>query len=175
MKCEVCGKNAATVHYTEIINEKLREMHLCEWCAQQKEALVKPHFFAAEFLPGLLDASQIFTEKQTRKCDQCGFSHSDFQKLGRLGCSQCYQVFKEQITPLLKRVHGSSQHVGNVPSAPKEKGITKRLDKDLNRLRQELRTAISKEKFEEAVRLRDKIREIEKTIAATGKPDNEAQ
>lgn len=174
MKCEVCGKNAATVHYTEIINEELKEMHLCEWCAQQKEALVKPHFFAAEFLSGMLDASQVFMEKQTKKCAQCGFSYSDFQKFGRLGCSECYQMFKEQIIPLLKRVHGSSQHVGNVPSAPKGKGITN-VRKDLNRLRQELREVISKEKFEEAARLRDKIREIEKTCAATEKPDNEVQ
>ncbi|MBT9137539.1 MAG: Protein-arginine kinase activator protein [Syntrophomonadaceae bacterium] len=172
MKCEACGKNTATVHYTEIINEELREMHLCEWCAQQKEALVKPHFFTAEFLSGLFDASQVFTEKQTEKCAQCGFGHSNFQKLGRLGCSECYQTFKEQITPLLKRVHGSSQHVGNVPSA--HKGIIN-VRKDLSRLRQELKTAISEEKFEEAARLRDKIKEIEKNITATEKSDNESQ
>jgi len=172
MKCEICGKNIATVHYTEIINEELKEMHLCEWCAQQKEALVKPHFFTTEFLSGLFDASQLFTGKQTKKCPQCGFSHSDFQKLGRLGCSECYQTFKEQITPLLKRVHGSSQHMGDVPSA--RKGIIN-VREDLSRLRQELKAAISKEKFEEAAQLRDKIREIEKNITATEKSDNEAQ
>jgi protein arginine kinase activator len=170
MKCEVCDKNTATVHYTEIINEELREMHLCEWCAQQKEALVKPNFFTAEFLSGLFDASQLFTEKQTEKCAQCGFSHSDFQKLGRLGCSECYRTFKKQITPLLKRVHGSSQHVGNVPPAIKGSASVR---ENLSRLRQELKTVISKEKFEEAARLRDKIREIEKNITQTEKPEEE--
>jgi protein arginine kinase activator len=172
MKCEACGKNVATVHYTEIINEELKEMHLCEWCAQQKEALVKPHFFTAEFLSGMLDGSQVSTEKQTKKCAQCGFSHSDFQKLGRLGCSECYQIFKEQIAPLLKRVHGSTRHVGNVPPRGKNIANTR---KDLNRLRQELKKVISNEKFEEAARLRDKIKEMEKACTEAEKPDNETR
>lgn len=172
MKCEICGKNTATIHYTEIINEKLREIHLCEWCAQQKEALVKPHFSTAEFLSGMLDVEQIFAERQVKKCARCGFSRGDFQKLGRLGCSECYQVFREDIRLLLKRIHGSSQHAGNTPSVSKRKDTTIEV---LNKLRQELKVAISREKFEEAARLRDKIREMEKACSARGKGNDGTQ
>jgi len=30
MLCDVCVKNAATVHLTEIIDESMTELHLCE-------------------------------------------------------------------------------------------------------------------------------------------------
>ncbi len=36
MKCQFCP-NPATVHLTDIINQKKREMHLCDACAREPD------------------------------------------------------------------------------------------------------------------------------------------
>ena len=36
--CKYCGANA-TIHLTDIVNKKRREIHLCEKCAQEHELL----------------------------------------------------------------------------------------------------------------------------------------
>ena len=38
MICDICGKKKATVHLTEIVDEQMSEMHLCEECARQKSS-----------------------------------------------------------------------------------------------------------------------------------------
>ena len=32
----MCGKNPATVHFTEIHDNKMSEIHVCERCAEEK-------------------------------------------------------------------------------------------------------------------------------------------
>ena len=34
MLCQVCGKNPATVHFTEIHDNRMTEIHVCERCAE---------------------------------------------------------------------------------------------------------------------------------------------
>ena len=36
MQCDICNKKKATVHLTEIVDEQMSEMHLCEDCAREK-------------------------------------------------------------------------------------------------------------------------------------------
>ena len=93
------------------------------------------------------------------KCPHCGLTYADFRKSGRLGCAQCYYTFKDSLSSLLKRVHGSSEHVGKVPAlAGKEVAVSR----TLKELREKLHRSIQKEEFEEAAKLRDRIRELEK-------------
>ena len=70
--------------------------------------------------------------------------------------------FKKYLGPLLKRIHGSSLHLGKSPLK-----VTKALKKkiDLSSLRYELQKAIEREAFEEAAKIRDQIRELEKKQA----------
>ena len=41
MKCMFCD-NPATVHLTDIVNKKKREVHLCEECARERNLLPDP-------------------------------------------------------------------------------------------------------------------------------------
>lgn len=161
MLCEICSKDEATVHYTEIINNETTEMHLCENCAREKGALIKPQFPLADLLAGLADFQVPSTGEKGRagKCPHCGLTYAGFRKSGRLGCGQCYYTFKDSLAPLLKRVHGSSEHVGKVPASA---GQETRVGRALKELRERLHQAIQKEEFEEAAGLRDRIRELEK-------------
>ena len=110
MLCNICHKKEATVHLTEIINDKITKMHLCEECAQQKSEAMEAHFDLSDLLAGLADLGSVqqpqAIKKKSLKCSSCGFTLTDFQKIGRLGCPKCYDVFQSQLAPLLKRIHG---------------------------------------------------------------------
>ena len=161
MVCDICKKNEATVHLTEIINEKVTKLHLCEECAIKKGSEMEDHFGLADLLSGLADfgAKLEKGEELSLKCKNCGMTYKDFKKQGRLGCGECYIYFKKNLEPLLKRIHGANQHLGKVPAMlPREL----KSEVNLEDLKKSLKIAIDKEEFEEAAKLRDMIRELEK-------------
>ena len=165
MTCDLCGKNDAAVHLTEMINDETRELHLCESCAREKGAQTAQQFGLAELLAGLADfgakPESGGPARPKVTCPQCGMTYEDFRKSGRLGCGGCYEAFHRYLAPLLKRIHGSTQHVGREPAAAAPQAAEPAKD-DLDRLKQSLKEAIAAEAFEEAVRLRDRIRALEK-------------
>lgn len=149
------------MHLTEIIDEQMSELHLCEECAREKSVQMEQQFGLADLLAGLSDFGKQAKEPEKVKirCPNCGLSYEDFRKVGRLGCSQCYAAFTSHLAVLLKKIHGSGQHLGKAPlkiaPAIKEKVET------LQDLRSQLQKAIQNENFEEAAHIRDKIRDLE--------------
>ena len=85
--------------------------------------------------------------------------------MGRLGCGDCYEAFKAQLGPLLKRIHGADRHVGKIPLRI---GKTVKDTRTLQELKMKMERAIQTEDFEEAAKLRDKIRELEKRGSQEG-------
>ena len=162
MLCDICGKNQATVHLTEIIDDQMNELHLCEQCAHQKSLQMEQQFGLSDLLGGLAEFEKPTKEKEaalTIKCANCGLTYADFKKIGRLGCSECYNTFKKYLGPLLKKVHGSIIHFGKSPFK-----VARVLDErgDLQALRYQLQKAIETEAFEDAAKIRDQIKELEK-------------
>ena len=160
MVCESCKQQQATVHLTEIVNDQMTELHLCEACANQKGAQVESHFGLSDLLSGLADFSktQEPEEVSTKACPACGMTYDDFRKVGRLGCAECYATFKRSLGSLLKRIHGSPMHIGKSPARLVKLPKTKM---ELAELKRRLERAIEQEEFEEAARLRDQIRRME--------------
>ncbi|MEE8360208.1 MAG: UvrB/UvrC motif-containing protein [Candidatus Omnitrophota bacterium] len=171
MICDVCSKKDATVHLTEIIDNKITKLHLCEDCARKKGAEMEEHFGLSDLLAGLADfESKAMPKKEAKaKCPKCGMVYDDFKKAGRLGCAECYNVFSDSLKPLIKRVHGSVEHYGKTPIsrfeakvAPKKEFKKKKVADDIDELKGQLQRAVKMEEFEEAACIRDKIREMEK-------------
>lgn len=160
MVCDACKQQQATVHLTEIVNEQMTELHLCETCANQKGTQVESHFGLSDLLSGLADfgKTQDAEEVATKACPNCGMTYDDFRKVGRLGCSECYPAFKRSLASLLKRIHGSPIHLGKSPTRLVKPSKAKT---ELATLRRKLEKAIEQEEFEEAARLRDQIRMAE--------------
>ncbi|MBN2097157.1 MAG: UvrB/UvrC motif-containing protein [Candidatus Omnitrophica bacterium] len=175
MLCDICHKNDATVHLTEIIDNQITELHLCEDCARQKGTQMEQHFGLADLLAGLADLGQQFEVmgKTETKCPNCGLSYDDFRRIGRLGCSECYQAFRDSLVVLLKRIHGSTQHLGRTPAKRtatpqvEKPSLVKQSEADI--LRVKLQKAVALEEFEQAARLRDKIRTLEAKKTRTKK------
>ncbi len=161
MICDACKQQQATVHLTEIVNDQMTELHLCEACANQKGAQVESHFGLADLLAGLADVGKMAEAEEevaAKACSGCGMTYNDFRKVGRLGCDACYTTFKRNVVNLLKRIHSSTHHVGKTPSRLVKPAQTKA---ELTEMKRRLEQAIEMEEFEEAARLRDHIREIE--------------
>jgi protein arginine kinase activator len=164
MLCDICQKRPATLHFTEIINDQINEIHLCEECAKEKgvdEIPIKPSFSLADLFAGLLETEKPFAldKEVVLKCKNCGLTYGDFKERGKLGCSQCYETFKENLLPLLRRIHGSTQHTGK---SPLEVGGKLKYLNQIKELRRELNKAVLREEFERAAEMRDKIKELEK-------------
>lgn len=167
MLCELCKQSQATVHLTEIVNEQMTELHLCEVCANQKGTQVESHFGLADLLSGLADFSKT-TEPEAggeaavaKSCPTCGMTYDDFRKVGRLGCADCYSAFKRSLGSLLKRIHGSPIHLGKAPVRLVKPAKSKT---ELQELKRKLERAIDNEEFEEAARLRDAVRRYEQEV-----------
>lgn len=163
MLCEICGKKQATVHITEIINDKTIEMHLCENCAEEKGVMDAQPFGVSDLLAGFMGFDEEFLPKEKGRlenCPKCGMTFEDFRKTGRFGCAECYETFKKTIMPLLQKIHGSTHHFGKSPQEISGGEMGKEMF--VKELQDKLRTAVEKEEFEEAARLRDKIKELQK-------------
>lgn len=169
MICQECGQKPAALHFTKIINGEKTEFHICESCAREMGEILPGGangFSIHNLLSGLLDFSHAAegptqAEQQKLRCEHCGLTYAQFSKLGRFGCSECYQQFAERLDPLLKRVHGNTKHIGKVPK--RSGGIIK--DKRrMEQLRADMAKAIELEEFEEAAALRDQIKELERKV-----------
>ncbi len=93
-------------------------------------------------------------------CRQCGMTMKEFNETGRFGCSECYSAFYQELSELLRRIHGHDHHVGKVPSINPEHLEAR---KELLALRRQLKQAVDQENFENAAQLRDQINHIEMT------------
>jgi len=156
-KCQKCP-NPATLHITEILGEgQFEELHLCEQCANKYLYEPQPK---AGALKGAAAQSREGDEGlfNQNECPQCGIKFVEFRNTGRLGCPHDYQAFREELLPLLENIHGEVRHCGKVPRRLPQ---NKEMQSELIQLRNRLKQAVNKEDYEEAARLRDRIRRLE--------------
>jgi protein arginine kinase activator len=163
MLCQNCNKRPASVHFTKIINNNKVELYLCEKCANEKSQL-SPDFPINfnNFFSGLIgfgnSAPYVTSTPKGLVCDKCGMSYTEFQKLGKLGCSRCYELFRDMLKPVIRRLHGNTKHTGKVPAKVMSRI---KVSEELERLRVLLDESVRKEEYEKAAVLRDKIKAIE--------------
>jgi protein arginine kinase activator len=155
MLCDICHKNIATVHLTEINNDKVVEMHICQNCTKAKTQELKDNLTIPELLTGFINTGETQKKEISLKCQFCGLTYADFKKKARLGCGKCYSVFKVQILPLLKKIHGSLHYAGKSAIDAKKK-----ISDGETELKARLERAIKLEEYEEAARLRDELKKI---------------
>jgi protein arginine kinase activator len=163
-QCQRCGKADAVVNLTTIVSDEMKTEHLCEACAAEKgleSGKVPDSFPLTDFLAqmGEEPTAGMATSQDAVNCTFCGLSFAGFRESGRLGCPHCYSTFETHLRGLLRRIHGSTQHIGKVylPPDPSQNEREKRLEG----LRRKLSRAVDSEDFERAAQLRDQIRALE--------------
>jgi len=157
MQCKRCPK-LATLHITEVLGEdRFEEAHLCEGCA--KKYLYEPQQKKKAASGGEAEVVSADEEHTSgTRCPECGISFLEFRNHGRFGCSHDYDAFKTDLFPLLESVHGDTRHAGKTPRrAPRD--LTAQAE--LTQLRQRLQSLVTEENYEEAARVRDRIKALE--------------
>lgn len=163
MICEKCNKNPASVHITKIVNGKKTELHLCSECAKSEQAMgdfLNPYGILknimdieSEFSP---NAGTFLTQTQ---CPVCQQTLNDFERSGKVGCSNCYTVFRDELTPIIRRIHSSTQHVDDpTQTQPSTQKLSS--SQEIAKLNARLKNAVAKEEYEEAAKLRDQINKL---------------
>lgn len=158
MYCQICNKKTATVHFTELAGGKKVEVHVCRDCADEKGLLLDAGGYAAGLWAQAGGGVKAEGFPQGKTCGICGMAYSDFRSSGRLGCGACYDSFKTGLAGIIRRIHGGAVHVGKSPVLSEE-ALKMRV---LRQHRKKLRELVSQERFEEASRVRDIIKNLEK-------------
>ncbi|WP_435892874.1 UvrB/UvrC motif-containing protein [Oceaniferula spumae] len=175
MQCDYCDSKA-TVFFTQIIDGNSKKSCLCEKCAMKNGVTDPEGFLLGNMDPSKLSAkassavegvnfkpdataggASVPRELGTGICPGCGFAFEDLKKTGRLGCSQCYQFFREEIKHNLGGMHKDTSHVGRVPEGMLEAFEHRQ---KLDQLEQDMEAAIGAEDYEKAAALRDEIQKL---------------
>ena len=170
MLCDNCGEREAAIHLTQIVNNSVTQLHLCEQCAAEKgveTGASVAKFPLGDFLASLGKSSggEQADVAPGVACPFCGGTLKDFRETGRLGCARCYTTFEGHLRDLLRRLHGSSRHAGEAyagttgrEAVPTPAAAPSR---EAGELREQLRRAVEAENFELAAELRDKLKVLE--------------
>lgn len=157
MKCQKCNKQAV-MHITEVLGEEqFEEYHLCEDCAQ-KYLYEPPKKGGKQSEANVGEESEEIGSLNARECPVCGIKFVEFRNSGRLGCPHDYEEFREELLPLLENIHGETRHAGKQPRRLPQ---TRQAQSELIQLRKQLQQAISREAYEEAASIRDRIRRMD--------------
>lgn len=162
MLCQNCNKKQANTHIKKIVNGKLEEIFLCSECAENmgyKNFLSGISGDFNSFFNSLGDMKILSTE--TVRCDCCGASYDEIAKTGKVGCANCYTIFKNKIIPSIIRIHGNTTHTGKVTSSVSP---AIKMKNTINQLKEELNKAVELQEFEKAANLRDRIKDMEGEI-----------
>ena len=165
MQCDNCNEREAAVHLTQIVDNSVTTLHLCPQCAAEKGVQTGANvgkFPLSDFLASMGKGigAHITPEDSSEKCDFCGATLKDFRETGRLGCPHCYETFESHLRDLLRRLHGSSHHVGEVYLTAEPAGPNLQV-REISDMRKRLKAAIETEDFELAADLRDQLRALE--------------
>ncbi|MDD5698969.1 MAG: UvrB/UvrC motif-containing protein [Victivallaceae bacterium] len=175
MLCDICKQHEATIHIQEIIKGVKKTMHLCSECAMKKSQNDPSFDFGGFNLAEMLyniSASQNgmpapqLPEPDTQaeatpdlQCPQCKWTLTVLRRTGRVGCPECYQVFREVIASALENMHRGKLHVGKKPGV-KGTDASSNLMLELMNLQKELDEVIQREEYEKAAQLRDRIKSL---------------
>jgi protein arginine kinase activator len=94
-----------------------------------------------------LFAHQKFEQVKRLHCSSCKITFEEIIKIGRLGCSKCYDIFGPTLRQLLEQIN--AKHVGKRPKG-----------RAIMALEDQMTTAALDGRFEDAGGFRDEIKKI---------------
>ncbi|MFW5870531.1 MAG: UvrB/UvrC motif-containing protein [Candidatus Sumerlaeota bacterium] len=132
------------------------------------------------------EEEEVAEGPEARKCPNCGLQFAAYRKTLLLGCSECYKAFEELLLNDMRKIHGAvsqnpelvDEHQETLDVAMEIESAAALTDEEkavipdyeaqpdeeemqIGDLRLMLEKAIDAEDFQEAARLRDRIKEME--------------
>lgn len=165
MLCQKCNKNQANVHLVRMINGEKNSVWICESCAKKLSdiSVSASSNMSEKAMQNLL--GEFFEELGKNNvprmdviCKNCGLTYSEFEKKNQVGCGKCYDSFKDSLDEKIIKTEQGTFHIGKVPNRS-YKRVTNQTT--ILELKEQLRKVISKEEYEKAAIIRDKIKLLE--------------
>lgn len=149
MKCTNCGKNIASWHYRSSINGQVTEEHLCSECAEKR-------YGSEDVFSGF---DRMFDGFFSPLDSLFGNGRSVFEDLDSF-------MMPTLVMPRIKLVLREKDD-----EAKAKEAVTERPEEDpelsrrrrINALREQMKAAAEKEDYEQAAKIRDQLRELEKS------------
>lgn len=113
----------------------------------------------------------VATPSFATRCPKCETTWDRLKQDGRAGCAQCYASFEPQLREVMGRLQRGDSHVGKVPREREKRRrrlehLRQKRDHRLELLNSRLNEAVREERYEDAAKLRDKIRIVASTIVS---------
>jgi protein arginine kinase activator len=157
-ECPITGKSCEHkkyIHITEVSPDYTcsKSLNLCHICSS---AIVNQEEYEKAVIDDLIQyACKQIKQSQEKLikncCPKCNHSIEDIIKISKLGCAECYNHFKKELTPVIDKIHKSIQHKGKIPN-----NLSSKSKKELKK---ELKDAIAKEDYNKAIKIRDILNE----------------
>ena len=147
MRCDRCGKNEATFYYKSNINGKVTQVHLCPQCAE--ELGYTDSFRSAGMTGGLF--GDFFSRP-------FGMLEPFFSGLG----SRMLTEFPEPADVLGQARESTPAQEDTGDLLPRDEQVALTRQRKRNALQTQLNLAVQEERFEEAAKLRDELKALEK-------------
>lgn len=175
MVCDLCGKREAII-FLEKMNENIKKrINLCTLCATKRKIVMSD---SVPPPPQNVDAAFAEVAERERKnhpdsktlCPSCGANLYDIKQKGIIGCSECYEVFKNEIIEAMTQHGIYGPYTGTMPYRIEGFRSTLTIRSDIQA---KLDAAVKAENYEKAAVYRDYLRALEKGSVADGSIDSE--
>lgn len=176
MTCDFCKSNEASIHLIKVTNNNVEKINLCMDCIKNYSFFSTEDFFTdltkilSKFfeidikISAKEDSDKLFESvsvNDNKKCPFCNIDLNTIKSIGRVGCANCYNEFRDALNPIVKTIHGSLEHKGKVPV---KSSNDVKIEKEIRDLKYQLKEEVTVENFEVAAKLRDTIKKLQKKL-----------
>lgn len=159
MKCDKCGA-PSVYHSTYIVNGVSQSTNLCRDCALKEGVFTTQKASLFDDLFSSFSDMLGFEKVENLVCPVCKTSLKEFKSTGKLGCPNCYEAFRDEISKVIKRIAPFEKHKQD---AIKTKEVKQKLTKEeqIANLRADMKLAVSEERYEDAAKIKKQITKLE--------------
>ncbi|MBR4372884.1 MAG: UvrB/UvrC motif-containing protein [Treponema sp.] len=172
MLCSICHENEACIFVEQTnVAPPRKKMCICQECAKQfgippnPKTMTKSLTSLFEAFMNVSNANDAYKNSpdRTKLCPVCGISLLNIKKTRKVGCPECYEIFKNEIKEIFKNIGVTSKYVGSMPKRIRNFNsvLTTRIA-----IQGKLEESLKKEDYEKAAIYRDYLRALEKTPVA---------
>lgn len=173
MICDMCRSNEAVIYVEQTSRLGIKKINLCQQCAVTCGISPESHKIERQIGSLFKQIRQLKREKALENdsaCPVCGQLRSEFWTSGKLGCPECYEIFKPEINKYFSKRKITARYTG---SMPRRLSNFRSVLTDRAVIREKLEEAVKSEDYEKAAFYRDYLHAIEKKAVATSHGDTD--
>ncbi len=169
MLCDFCKKNEAAIYLEQMNSDgKKKKINICIECAMARGIGLDASNIGnsiGSLFKELAETSKKVAEINSRLCPVCGMQLGEIKKSGKVGCPECYAIFKNEIRFFLEKNGAKELYKGTMPTRlPSVHSVLT----DRIALQNKMNAAVEQEEYEKAAMYRDYLKALEKNSVSSG-------